>query len=95
MQPMVLYHRYMAELVWLPTYISLGMLILGTVANTALASALVLVSLIASRMLLEVTYRFIFGDARLQLRTQLAAFGFQAVAWGVVWFWYAQRATAA
>ena len=94
MPPMVLYHRYMAEAVWLPTYIGLVMLVLGKVENGTLASALVIVALVGSRMLLELVYRLTFGDARLQLRTQLAAFAFQAVAWGLVWAWHAQRTSA-
>ena len=93
MPPTVLYHRYIAEAVWLPTYIGLCILVVGTVANAAVATALVLVSLIASRLVLELVYRMVFGDARLQLRTQLAAFGFQAFVWSLVWFWYAQRTT--
>jgi len=91
---MVLYHRYMAEAVWLPTYIGLVMLVLGKVENGTLASALVIVALVGSRMLLELVYRLTFGDARLQLRTQLAAFAFQVVAWGLVWAWYAERTSA-
>ncbi len=92
---MVLHHRYVAELVWLPTYISLVILILGTVANSTFASVLILVSLSGSRMILEFIYRVAFGDARLQLRTQVAAFGFQAAVWSLVWFLYAQRPVAA
>jgi len=93
--PTLLYHRYVAEIVWLPTYVSLIVLILGTVANSALATVLVLVSLIGSRMILEFVCRVVFGDARLQFRTQIAAFGFQLIVWGLVWFVYAQRHSAA
>jgi len=90
-----LHHRYVAEAVWLPTYVGLTMLILGGIANTTLASAVLLASLLASRMLLELVYRVTFGDARLQLRIQLAAFAFQVIVWGLLWAWHAHWTSAA
>jgi hypothetical protein len=84
-------YRYISDAVWSPTYVSVVALILGTINNSGLATVASLLSLVVSRVFLELLYRVAFGEARLQLRTQLATFGLQLLVWGAVWGWYVQR----
>ena len=94
-QPTELHYRYVAESTWLPTYLGITVVVLGVIENTGLASVVLIASLVLFRMALELVYRLAFGDARLHLRTQLAAFGAQVIVWGLIWTWHAQRAGAA
>jgi hypothetical protein len=87
-------YRYISEAVWLPTYIGIAALVLGTINNPALATAVGLASALVCRMLLELLYRIAFGETRLQLRIQLATFSLQLLVWILVWGWYVQRTTA-
>jgi len=82
--------QYIAEVVWLPTYIAVGALVLGRINDSTVATAAMLVALVACRVVLELVYRVVFGNARLQLRTGVIALGCQMVVWGLAWFWYAQ-----
>ena len=78
-------NKYVTEVVWLPTYISVFVLLLGVgVVGTFLG-------LVACRAVLELTYRVVFGERRYELRIKLAAFASQLVVWGVVWAWYVQH----
>jgi hypothetical protein len=86
-------YRYISEAVWIPTYVSVAVIVLGTINNANLATVVTLVSLVICHMVLELLYRIAFGESRLQLRTQLTAFGLQLVVWGLVWGWYIQRTT--
>jgi len=86
-------YRYISEAVWLPTYIGITALVLGTINNAGFATVVGLISLLLCRIFLELLYRMAFGGARLQWRTQLATFGFQLVVWALVWGWYVQRTT--
>ena len=87
-------YKYVAEAVWLPTYVGVGALVVGNIDNSAIAAAVMVVALIACRMVLELAYRIAFGDARLQWRVAVVAFGAQLAVWGILWAWYAQRGTA-
>jgi hypothetical protein len=71
------------------------MLIFGGITNTTVASVVLLVALLASRMLLELVYRMAFGDARLQFRIQFAAFALQTILWSALWAWHAHQTSAA
>jgi len=93
--PTTLHYRYVAESTWLPTYLGITAVVLGLIENTALASVVLVLSLLLFRMALELVYRLAFGDARLHLRTQLAAFGAQVIVWSLIWTWHAQRTGAA
>jgi hypothetical protein len=86
--------KYVSEVVWLPTYIGVGALVLGSVNNSYSIDAAIILSLIASRMLLELVYRIAFGDARLHWRVGAVAFASQLILWGALWAWYAQRGAA-
>ncbi len=83
--------RYIAEVVWLPTYLGVSLVVLATVDNSALATAVLVFALTTCHFLLEVLYRFAFGDARLDSRTKWLAFGSQLIVWGLVLAWHAQR----
>ena len=86
--------RYVSEAVWLPTYIGVAMVVLGTVSSSWVATLLVVAALIGCRLLLELLYRMVFGTARLEFRTGLIAFGSQIVVWALIWAWHAQRSGA-
>jgi hypothetical protein len=83
--------RYVAEIVWLPTYIGVAVLVLGGIDNSNLATATMLIAVIGSRMVLELIYRLVFGPARLRIRTGIVAFVCQALAWGLIWWWYIEH----
>ena len=78
--------RYVSEFVWLPTYAMVVAVVLGTVQDSTAATVVIFIALIGCRALLELLYRFVFGKARLNLSTGLAAFGCQTLVWGIV-FW--------
>jgi len=84
-------YRYISEAVWLPTYAGVTALVLGTISNGNIATVVGIVSLLGCRVFLELLYRIVFGEARLQPRMQLATFGVQLVVWVLVWGWYVQR----
>ena len=84
-------HRYVSEAVWLPTYLSVAALILGSFNSAAAASVAVAGALLGCRLVLELVYRFILGDARLQWCVGIVAFFSQLAVWGPFWFWFAQR----
>jgi hypothetical protein len=84
-------YRYVSETVWLPTYLSVAAMIWGSVENSNLAAVAVAAALIACRLVLELVYRIVLGDARLQWRVGVVALASQLVVWGFFWFWYAQR----
>jgi len=69
--------------------------VLGTVNNGNLATVVILISLVACRVFLELLYRLVLDEARLQLRIQLATFGVQLLVWVLVWGWYVQHTTSA
>lgn len=87
-------YRYVSEAVWLPTYLSITALILGSVESTNLAMVSVAAALLGCRLVLEVVYRFVLGDARLQWHIGLLAFASQVAIWGAFWFMYSHRGTA-
>jgi hypothetical protein len=87
-------YRYVSEVVWLPTYLSIGALVLLLIDNSTAATVVMLVTLIGCRLVLELVYRIVLGDARLQWREGTVAFASQLVVWGLVWAWYAQRGAA-
>jgi hypothetical protein len=86
--------KYISELVWLPTYLALAALVLSSISNSSLAAVVLIVGLIASRLVLELAYRFVFGDSRLQWRVGAAAFALQLMVWGALWALYAQTGAA-
>ena len=67
-------NKYVSEIVWLPTYAAIIILVLGSIENSVVATLTLLVALIGSRMLLELIYRIIFSDKRLRIRTGIIAF---------------------
>ena len=87
-------HRYVSEAIWLPTYLSIAALILGSVESTNLAMVSVAAALLGCRLFLELVYRFVLGDARLQWHIGLVALASQVAIWGTFWFMYSQRGTA-
>ena len=81
-------YKYVHEAIWLPTYVVLALIILGTVQNSGAATSVIIVALIVCRMFLEMLYRAAFGDERLTVRIGLLAFVSQLVVWGGVLGWY-------
>ena len=81
-------YKYVHEAIWLPTYAVVALVVLGTVKNSNIATLVIIVSLMACHMLLELVYRLVFGDARLTVRIGLLAFTSQLVVWGGVLGWY-------
>ena len=87
---MTVNQRCIAEVVWLPTYLGVSLVVLATVNNSAVATVVLILALIACRFVLEVLYRFAFGEARLESRTRWLAFSSQVIVWGLVLVWHAQ-----
>jgi hypothetical protein len=87
-------YRYVSEAVWLPTYASITALVLGSIESTNVVGVTVVAALLGCRLVLELVFRFVLGDARLQWRVGVVAFASQLVVWGLFWFWYAQRGAA-
>ena len=85
---MTTHYRYIHEVVWLPTYLVIALVVLGTVQNSAAVSVALFFSLVACRMVLELLYRIAFGDERLTTRIGLLAFGSQLVVWGLLLHWF-------
>ncbi len=81
-------YKYVLEAIWLPTYVAVALVVLGTVQNSNAATLIMIVSLIACHMFLELMYRLAFGDERLTVRIGLLAFMSQLLVWGVVLGWY-------
>jgi len=81
-------YKYVHEAIWLPTYVVVALVFLGTVQNSGVATLVMIVGLIVCRMFLELLYRAAFGDERLTVRIGLLAFVSQLVVWGGVLGWY-------
>lgn len=81
-------YKYVHEAIWLPTYVVVALISLGTVQNSGVATLVMIVALIACRMFLELLYRAAFGDERLTVGIGLLAFVSQLVVWGAVLGWY-------
>ena len=67
-------NKYVSEIVWLPTYAAIVILVLGSIENSAVATLTLIAALYGSRMVLELIYRIIFGDQRLLIKTGVIAF---------------------
>lgn len=87
-------HHYVSDAVWLPTYFRIAALALGGISNSAIAPAAVLIALLSCRLILELIYRFVFGNSRLQWRVGVLAFVAQLAAWGLFWLRHAQEGIA-
>jgi len=87
-----LHQRYVSEVTWLPSYVGIATVVLGSIDNSTLASVALVIALISFRVVLELVYRLTFGNVRLEARTQATAFALQVVVWGLVWAWYAHQA---
>ena len=81
-------YKYVQEAIWLPTYVVVALISLGTVQNSGVATLVMIVALIVSRMFLELLYRAAFGDERLTVRVGLHTFVSQLVVWSGVLGWY-------
>lgn len=88
------HYRYVAEAVWLPSYVAVGALVLGNINDSMIAAFALFIALVASRIVLEFVCRFVFGDVRLQWRVGVIAFVSQLVLWESLWVWYAQERAA-
>lgn len=84
-------YKYVQEAIWLPTYLVVALLVFGTVQGSATATVVMVVTLTACRMFLELLYRWAFGDERLTFRIGLLSLVSQLVVWGAVLGWYFQR----
>jgi hypothetical protein len=82
--------RYISEVVWLPTYLAISLLVLGIVDNSMVATLVLVVALICFRIALELLYRTVFGQTRVELKIGVVAFGLQVSTWALVWAWHAQ-----
>jgi hypothetical protein len=81
-------HRYISELVWLPTYLGITAFVLGTINDSTIASVALLVSLVMTRMALELLYRIALGETRLEIKTGLIALACQVLVWGLIFSWH-------
>ncbi len=84
--------KYVSELVWLPTYLVIAILILGNIESGIIKTIAMFVALIGTRMILEFLYRLAFKERRLHLKTGIIAFLCQVMAWGGIIFLNAQLA---
>jgi hypothetical protein len=87
-------YRYVSEGVWLPTYLSVAALVVALIDNGIVAMTVSVVALTGCRLVLELAYRFVLGDARLNWQVGVVAFASQLLVWGLVWTWYVQRGAA-
>ncbi len=85
-------NRYVNELVWLPTYLGIVILILGNIENGAIKTIAMFGALIGTRMILEFIYRLIFEERRLHAKTGIITFLCQIMAWGSILIWQTQHA---
>ena len=81
-------YKYVSEAAWLPTYIGVSIIVLTSINNGYLAMFIMLVALTATRMILELLYRFVFDKNRLLLKTGVIAFVCQLAVWLSVLWWY-------
>ena len=81
-------NKYVAEVIWLPSYAAIVYFILGYIKNSAIQTLTMIIGLLVSRMLLEMIYRIVFGDVRLTLRIGIYAVVGQLVAWGGLLAWW-------
>ena len=84
--------RLIGEIIWLPTYLGVLLLLLSSLNGGIVRDVVILMALFGCRFVLELTYRITFGDARLETRTKLWAFGSQLIVWGLIWAWHFQQA---
>jgi hypothetical protein len=73
------------DIVWLPTYIGLALLLIGAFHAYFVV---VFVVLIACRFVLELLYEVVFSESKNKRSTQLITVAFQILVWGGVWLWY-------
>ena len=84
-------HRYIGEVVWLPTYLGFAYLLLGA---TKSSGWFLFPALLLTRIVLEVIYRLTFGERRHEWSCKAIAFLLQLVVWGSFWaaLYFNQRA---
>jgi hypothetical protein len=69
------------EVVWIPTYVAVTLLVLGKVDSSGLW---LFPLLLASRLTAELIYRIVFGDERHNASCQRSAFLVQVIMWAAV-----------
>lgn len=74
-------HKYVHELVWLPTYIAICLLVIGSTFGHWIGFILMPLILIVCRMILELLYRLVFGIDRLGPLVGVIAFASQTCVW--------------
>lgn len=78
-------YKYVSDLVWLPTYLCVAVIVLGASGGGAMGTLYVLLALVGCRALLELIYRFTFGPERLHGAVGLIAFVSQLIVWAAIW----------
>lgn len=76
-------NRYITEAVWIPSYLSIIVILLTYINNVNIQTLAIIISLISARIIFELVYRIIFGDKRLTFRIGVFAVAGQLIAWGV------------
>ena len=77
--------RLVNEFVWLPTYLSVFLLVIAAGGDKFY---FIFPALILSRFILEMVYRLTFGNRRHELKVKCAAFASQCALWGFLWWFY-------
>ncbi len=84
-------HRYVSELVWLPTYLMVAIFVFSRIDNPLIAVIAIFVVPMVIRIILEVMYSFLFGAKRLTLKIGVTGFLCQLAVWGGLVFWLDQQ----
>jgi hypothetical protein len=84
------HQRYVPEVVWLPTYIGLTLLLMAGFHANFIE---ILAMLIVFHIFVELIYRITFREARHLLQTKLLTFLLQVIVWACIWWWYVKRVT--
>ena len=80
----IISNKYVNDVVWLPTYLSLILILITSIENDLVFALLLFPALITTRMILELVYRIIFNEQRLTLQNNIIALLSQAIVWGIV-----------
>ena len=79
--------NYASELVWLPTYIAILIIVFGTIEDNNLKLVVMFFAWIASRVAFEFFFRIAYGGMRLPVKAGVITFFAQSLGWGIFFLW--------
>ena len=79
--------KYANEVVWLPTYIAILIIVFGTIEDNNLKLVVMISAWIASRVIFEFIFRIAYGGMRLPIKAGVITFFAQSIVWAVFFLW--------